>query len=272
MSLDYPFTDLIIQCCQLSESALRGYIKEVLAQKNFVIQEDDYCSARLDCADIHNLLAIRGTPQVCLVSHTDVCRDHLRYQGNPPDKTPACYQVQPVIKTLTHGDQEVAVIQDQDCLAQVGGDDRVGVAIALSLALTTDLPLALLFTTDEEIGLVSAKYVDFPELMNYQLLVEIDRGNQPDQQIVTEIFEQRICNINLSNQLVDLSQKIGYPRQEVAGKGTDVFAIKMRDKCQNAINLTCGYHNSFASNPSEYIVISEAEHTLHYVKTIVELF
>jgi putative aminopeptidase FrvX len=75
---------------------------------------------------------------------------------------------------MIHLERLVTVIQDKDCLVQVGGDDRVGVAIELWLAMKTDLPMALLFTTDEEIGLLSARQVEFPELMDFELLVQID--------------------------------------------------------------------------------------------------
>lgn len=265
------FADLIITCCKLSELELRSYIKEVLADRNFFIKEDKYLSPRGgEYTSIHNLLAIRSNPKVCLVSHTDVCRDHEKLQGIPPKKTAADYIVNPTIKNLLHFGNSVAAIQDESCLAQVGGDDRVGVAIALWLAVTTDLPLGILLTTDEEIGLVSAKQVEFPELINFELLVQIDRGNQPNQEIVTEIFETQICEQSLAQSLVDLSIKKGKPRQEVVGRGTDVFAIKSNNICKNAINLTCGYHNSYGSNPSEYIVIHEVEETMEYVKDIIE--
>ncbi|HAZ44347.1 MAG TPA: hypothetical protein DDW76_24090 [Cyanobacteria bacterium UBA11369] len=269
--MNTQFAELIVTCCKLSELELRSYIKEVLASRNFSIQEDRYLSQRSgEFSSIHNLLALRGNPKVCLVSHTDVCRDHDKLQGIPPKRTAPDYIVNPAIKNLMHFDNWGAAIQDENCLAQVGGDDRVGVAIALWLAVTTDSPLGILLTTDEEIGLISAKQVDFPELMDFELLVQIDRGNQPHQEIVTEIFETKICEESLAKSLVDLSIKKGKPRQEVVGRGTDVFAIKSNGRCKNAINLTCGYHNSYGSSPSEYIVIHEAEETMEYVKDIIE--
>ncbi|HEY9700889.1 MAG TPA: hypothetical protein V6C58_00490, partial [Allocoleopsis sp.] len=155
--MNEQLTELLIKCCQMSEISLRDYIKDILPQYNFTIQEDDYISTRKgDYAKIHNLLAIRGDAKICVVSHTDVCRDHDSLQGKNTDGTPFNYDVNPVIKEILHLDKLTKVIQDQDCLVQVGGDDRVGVAIALYFALYTDLPLGLLFTTDEEIGLFSA--------------------------------------------------------------------------------------------------------------------
>lgn len=71
------FIKLILTCCRLNESELRLYIKKLLLENSFTIQEDNYYSTRLwECSGIHNLIAIRGEPNVCLVSHTDVCRDH----------------------------------------------------------------------------------------------------------------------------------------------------------------------------------------------------
>lgn len=269
--MDTEFTNLLITCCKLSEPELRSYIKQVLTKHNFSIQEDGYRSARYEeSSNIPNLLAIRGNPKVCLVSHTDVCREHFMFQGTLADETASDYAVNPVIKEIVHFNNLVSAIQDKDCLAQVGGDDRAGIAIELWLAMKTNLPIGILFTTDEEIGLLSAKEVAFPELLDFELLVQIDRGNQPNQQIVTQIGQTQICEESLAKSLIDLSIKTGKPRQEVIGGGTDVLAIKYRGMCKNAINLTCGYHNSFGSNPSEYIVIQETEETMEYVKDIIE--
>lgn len=269
--MDDRFTNLLITCCKLSESELRSYIKKFVTEYNFSIQEDGYISARYDeSSNISNLIAIRGNSNVCLVSHTDVCREHYMFQGSAPDETAPDYIVNPVIKEIKHLNNIVSVIQDKDCLGQVGGDDRAGVAIALWLATKTDFPMGIILTTYEEIGLLSAKEVAFPELLNFELLVQIDRGNQPNQQIVTQIGQTKLCKEDLANSLVELSINKGKPREEVIGRGTDVFAIKSRGMCNNAINLTCGYHNSFGSNPNEYIVIHEAEETAEYVKDIVE--
>ena len=269
--MNEQLTDLLIKCCQLSEISLRDYIQDILPEHNFTLQQDDYISPRKgDYAKIHNLLAIRGDAKICVVSHTDVCRDHAELQGKNPNLTPANYHVNPVIKEILHLDKLTKVIQDQDCLAQVGGDDRVGVAIALYFALYTDLPLGLLFTTDEEIGLISAKKVSFPELMEFDLLVQIDRGNQITKQIVTKIHNMELCDFETVEFLIELSEKIGRSRIPVQGYGTDVYAIKVNNKCQKAINLTCGYHNSRSSSPLEYIVIEEAEDTMEFVQEIIK--
>lgn len=269
--MNIEFADLIVTCCQLSEPDLRSYIKQVLIERDFSIQEDSYISPRGgEYLNIHNLLAIRGNPKVCLVSHTDVCRDHDKFQGWLPNETAPEYKVEPVIKDLMHFHELVSVVQDKECLAQVGGDDRAAVAVLLWLALKTELPIGILLTTDEEIGLISAKEVAFPELINFDLLIQIDRGNQQNHQIVTKISQLNLCDQNLAKSLIELAKIKGKPREEVIGGGTDVFAIKLNGKCKNAINLTCGYHNSLSSNPYEYIVIHELEETMEYVKDIIE--
>lgn len=268
--MNSDFVELLINCCKLNELELRFYIKKILMKTSFLIQEDKYCSARpWGYWDIHNLLAIRGTPKVCLVSHTDVCRDHdlicVYNSGSIPD-----YQVNPVVKKIKHFNFLVNAIQDKDCLLQVGGDDRAGVAIGLWLAMHTDLPMGLLYTTNEEIGLLSAQQVRFPELMDFELLVQIDRGNQRNQQIVTQIDGLEICNSKISKSLVDLSVSLQKPRQQVLGFSTDVFVIKRNGRCKNAVNLTCGYHNSIGSDPNEYIVIHEVIDTMEYVQEIIK--
>ena len=70
--------------------------------------------------------------------------------------------------------------------------------------------------------------------------------------------------------LLKISTDIGLPRYSVNGMMTDVLAIKTNKACHNAVNMTCGYHNSFGSNKNEFIDIQEAKDTMKYVASIVK--
>ena len=262
---DLSFEQLIIWCCAADESLLRNKVKEVLLQHNFSYVEDDYVSYRNQLDDkyhvsANNLLFSRGNAKYCLVAHTDVCRDHAAIEYKKERVTP-----NPVVKEL----DGVKIIQDEKCEVQVGGDDRLGVAIALWIALHTEHDMSILFTTDEEVGLCSAHYVKFEQLKNFDLLIQIDRGNNINQ-IVTEIHKLQICDAEMMHFISDLFQKNNIKREFVKGFGTDVYAIKKKNFCKNAINMTCGYHDSKYDSGEEYINVSEALEAIKVVVSFLE--
>lgn len=254
----YSFEQYIMNCCRAREWNLRGFLKNKLISHGFRILEDDYQTHRIkrnaNYGKVHNLLAIRGNPKICLVAHTDVVRDH----GNK------CPDVDPVIKE--YGTD--LIIQDRNCKVQIGGDDRLGVAINSWIGLNTGYDLGLLFTTDEEIGNISADYVSFEELNDFELLVQVDRGNQFSRQLVTRIGGTELCSSEVAGRLLRIAEKIEMPRDPVGGLMTDVLSIKGKNKCKNAVNMTCGYHNSHG--PREYISIPEARATTKYVAEIIK--
>lgn len=258
----YSFDNFIMQCCKSKEWDLRNFLKRTLIKAGFQIKEDDFVSYRDGkYKEIRNMLAIRGNPNVCLVAHTDVCRDHA--YGAP--------DVEPVIRSMWRDGEERQIIQDKNCSFQVGGDDRLGVAINTWIALNTGYDLGMLFTTDEEIGIVSAEYVKFPELLNFDLLVEVDRGNHKDQ-LVNSIGGWELCGPTTTKRLLKIADEIGLPRYAVNGMMTDVLAFKTNHMCKEAVNLTCGYHNSYGADKTEYIDIQEAKDTMKYVSSIVKYY
>lgn len=262
--MQQSFEDFIITCCAMEEWELRDYLKGLLIPAGFKIQEDDYRSSRGgEFAKIHNMLAIRGeTPKICLVAHTDVCRDHGWRREHHP-------KVNPVIKTIPTPKGERKVIQDKDTAVQTGGDDRLGVAINTWIALNTGYDMGLLFTTDEEIGALSADRANFSELLDFDVLVQVDRGNHSDQ-LVVNISGTSLCDDETATRLLGIAEKIGLPRVPVMGLLTDVLEIKRNRRCKNAVNMTCGYHRSFGSSPEEFIDIEEARETMEYVSNIIQ--
>jgi hypothetical protein len=266
MIKNYSFENYIVQCCKTREWNLRKFLKSKLISNGFQINEDDYTSFRSGkYGQVHNMLAIRGkNPRVCLVAHTDVCRDHGFDSNEAPN-------VNPVIKSISLDGEMKTIIQDKNCETQVGGDDRLGVAINSWLALNTGYDLGLLFTTDEEVGAISAGYAHFPELLDFDILLQVDRGNRSNQ-LVTSIGGIELCSYAAAQRLIKISEDIGNPRCEVDGLLTDVLAIKTNNMCKDAVNMTCGYHNSIGAQKDEYISIQESKDTMKYVSSIVQYY
>lgn len=279
------FEQFIMQCCKAGEADLRKWMRRVLPRHGFAIKEDNYVSERAkknkSYETVHNLLAVRGNPNVCLVAHTDVCRDHKDmgdkpiYYGDPKKKPANAVMVEPVIcrAEVEEEDGKVIrkIIRDKNVETQVGGDDRLGVAINLWIALNTEYDLALYFPTDEEIGLRSSRMVDFAELRSYELCVQVDRGNHSNE-LVGKINGTILCDYDIITRLLEIAWDIGSPRRLVSGAGTDVYALKERKVIKNGVNMTCGYHESHGSSPQEYIDIEEARSTMLYCSSIIKSF
>ncbi len=290
------FEKHILNCCKAPEWELRKWLKKVLIRAGFEIFEDGYRSERCEkdkrYETVHNMLAIRGNPNVCLVAHTDVCRDHeeLRQDGRfsgygeyhhwmydrheeegPQNKNVKIgpRKVEPVIKMVEHEGKIHRIIQDKDCKVQVGGDDRLGVAINTYIALNTGLPLGLYFPTDEEIGLKSARACEMERLKEFDLLLQVDRGNHSDQ-LVIKIGSEILISYDSVVRLLEIAYNMGQPREPVTGLATDVYALKSRGMCKEAVNMTCGYHHSIGASVLEYIDVVEARSTMRFVSEIVK--
>jgi hypothetical protein len=291
----------IAQCCKSREWDLRKWLQKVLTRAGFVITEDKYRTDRCDKDDryenVHNMLAIRGeNPRICLVAHTDVCRDHDELRGfgggmsthseywhelygkNAKDvndlvelnkKRHEPKKVDPVIKIVMEDGAERRIIQDRNCDVQVGGDDRLGVAINTWIALNTQYPMACLFCSDEEVGLKSARAIQMDRLKEFDLLLETDRGNNSDQ-IVFKIGDEILVGYETAVRLLSIAYNMNDPRTPVNGAGTDVAAIKGSGKCKEAINLTVGYHNSVGASPNEYIDVAESRRAMKFVSNVIK--
>jgi len=253
------FLSHVITCCEQPEPALRRYLRNLLSRNGFVIETDRYRSPR--ACRTPNLRAVRGAPTLGLIAHTDTCREHEEDIRHP----------RPVVCTRETRRGQRQVIQDRSTSVQLGGDDRLGVAIITWAALAMpDAPLSLLFTTDEEIGLQSA--AELPESWTrcLDLLVEVDRGNQAEAQLVTSIGGLRLCSARTERMLLEVARACGHPRVAVEGRLTDVYEIVARGACENAVNMTCGYHDSVWASGREYIDVLEAVETLAYVRAIID--
>jgi hypothetical protein len=292
------FENFLMQCLKCPEAKFRKWLHKVLIRAGFEIFEDGYVSDRAEkdarYKTVHNMLAIRGNkPNICLVAHTDVCRDHeaLResrfgfggeyhhWMGSRHDnddqhsstKKSTEIVVDPVIKSWEDSKGKHRIIQDRNCKIQVGGDDRLGCAINTYIALNTGHSMGLLFTTDEESGLKSARVCDFPQFKDFELMAQVDRGNHSNE-VVIKISGEPLCSYETAATLLEIAYDIGLPRAPVNGAHTDVYSMHQRGVIKDCVNMTCGYHNSHGADPTEYIDVQEAKDTMKYVSEIVKYY
>lgn len=210
------FPLLFVNLCQMTQKELKMYLTSSLLHYGYdVVSEDGFLYAK-------------GTMPVVLTAHMDTV-----------------HKEQPVKdyydwKTQT-GDHIISSPQG------IGGDDRCGVYMILSILATTDYRPYIIFCEDEEIGgvgsskFVKTKYID--ELENVKFFIELDRGNGSDL-----VFYN------------DANEEFHGWCEEITGYTENIGSFSdISNLCPwigiSGVNISCGYYN--AHTTSEYVVLSE---------------
>ena len=137
----------------------------------------------------------------------------------------------------------------------IGGDDRCGVYIILSILASGYKPYVV-FTEDEEIGCVGArKFVDTIVPPNIKFIVEIDRRGHEDC-----VFYD--CDNKEFHKYI---QKFGFKKN--FGSYSDICVISDAWNIAS-VNLSSGYY--FEHTNDEYICLSDVKRTAQRVAKILE--
>lgn len=133
----------------------------------------------------------------------------------------------------------------------IGGDDRCGVHIILTILKATQYRPSILFCEDEEIGGVgSTKFTNVKEcneLADLKFFIELDRAGSNDA-VFYECYNPEFTDFILD--------KTGYKEQY--GSFSDISVLSPATGVAS-VNLSCGYYN--AHTTKEYVVLSEMEAT-----------
>ncbi|QDP52644.1 MAG: putative peptidase [Prokaryotic dsDNA virus sp.] len=151
-------------------------------------------------------------------------------------------------------DDKLLAIDRTNCQRYgIGGDDKVGVYITLSLLQYYDNFKAVFFK-DEEVGCKGSSQADFSFFSDSNVVLECDRRGIGD--FVTSISGIKLSDDIFQESISSILTK--YNRKCCAGGITDVGEIAEKTNVQVA-NMSCGYYDPHSDN--EYIVVSEVEAT-----------
>ena len=139
----------------------------------------------------------------------------------------------------------------------MGGDDKVGVAVALTVARFAPYA-SCLFPADEEIGCAGSEQLACDV---HDLLIECDRRGASD--LVGEIGGVDIC----SARCLRTAEALLPHRTPVGGGMTDVLRLVQRGLARNAFNMSCGYFDPHTS--AETVVVAFAEQALRDTWTLL---
>lgn len=145
----------------------------------------------------------------------------------------------------------------------IGGDDKVGVAVTL-WALKTLPVVKGIFTVDEEIGAIGAHNLSAHHLTNVGYMLQTDRRGNDD--LITDYMGSATGSKEFLEVILPSAVRNGY--KETSGVFTDVMILGPEADV-SVLNISSGYHNPHTSR--EYVVVSEAIHTLNFMFELYQL-
>lgn len=184
-----------------------------------------------------NLYIVKGKADLypCYVAHTDT--------------------VHPIIKDMDRLDiieHRGAFIALDDDYQQtgIGGDDKVGIYIALRMLLR--LPACkVAFFHSEEIGCVGSRDADIRFFRDCKFILQADRRGYGDW--ITDIGCGNISSKEFQEAVKPIATEYGYKFK--TGAMTDVEALSKANVGVSCANVSCGYYHPHTDG--EYVVIHE---------------
>lgn len=150
----------------------------------------------------------------------------------------------------------------------LGGDDKCGIFAALKVAeMLPNMPMKVLFTVEEEIGCLGAKYfvknhADWLKDVKYSITIDRKGSNN----LLWSQKGIRSCSDEFAGKIIEQGIMTGIPVRIEDGGSADV--VYLRDYVPEAINISAGYYN--AHRKDEYIIPSELDKIVGWVKNIIE--
>jgi tripeptide aminopeptidase len=150
----------------------------------------------------------------------------------------------------------------------IGGDDKVGIFIALE-ALSNYENIKVVFFTQEEIGCVGSKGCDLEWFNDCGFILQCDRkGN--DEVIRNSGYSSSggmLYSNDFLSEMEGVFEKYGY-KESHEGIYTDVVTLKGRGLEASVANIGCGYYN--AHSPSEWISWNDVLNCKRFVFALID--
>jgi len=144
----------------------------------------------------------------------------------------------------------------------IGGDDKVGIFIALQCLETFDNMKAVFFR-DEEVGCEGSYDADKTFFNNCNFVLQCDRRGNKD--FVINASNTPLSSDKFQSDVLPIISKYGYSFSN--GMMTDVMALKESGILCSMANISCGYYNPHCSN--EYVNTMDVFNCLEMVIDIM---
>lgn len=145
----------------------------------------------------------------------------------------------------------------------IGGDDKVGIYIALKcLAMYDHIKLA--FFVDEERGCIGSRGADMSFFDDCRFVLQADRRGNTD--FVVNASGVKLSSKKFKKAVRPLIADYGYSFSD--GMMTDVMQLKQNGLKVSCANISCGYYRPHSAD--EYVVVSEVETCLGMFITLID--
>lgn len=197
--------------------------------------------------DEGNLYIQRGRADTypCMVAHMDTVHDIVE------DLHPL------VFNGMVTGFNRVAMEQ-----TGIGGDDKVGIYIALECLREFD-NMKVAFFRDEEVGCIGSYLSDVGFFKDCRFVLQCDRRGNSD--FIVDASGVALSSTHFQDDVFPLIKSYGYGFAK--GMMTDVMALKESGIGCSMANISCGYYNPHTAQ--EYVDIFDVENCLEMCKTII---
>ena len=227
------------------EDLIRAYVRWHLEAHGFTVSVDP----------MGNVLAQRGTPDAyasypLLSFHMDCV------SSSSPTQLPAR-------KLVIHPLDALAIEQGwMHSRGQfvLGGDDKCGGAIALTVAATTTMPLKIVASVEEEIGCLGIEQVDpaFFQDVAYALVLDRRGANH----LIVSIAGHLLCQGTFAAALMRAAAETGLLVYAAEGALSD--ALTLSRFIPNVANLSVGYYHPHSVH--ERVSLSDLWHSYQWVQ------
>jgi hypothetical protein len=203
--------------------------------------------------DNGNVYVTKGKPKAngypCMVAHTDTVHDIVadnEYSVGYDTTNGIIYAYNNVKRNFTG----------------IGGDDKVGIYIALAAVRDFDSIKAAFFR-DEEIGCVGSGLADLTFFSDCMYALQCDRRGNGD--FINNISGTDISSAAFQNDIKDIIRRHDYSFTK--GMTTDVGKLTSLGVGISCANMSCGYYNPH--QPEEIIVVDDVENCKDMVYAII---
>lgn len=216
---------------------------------DFVMDKCFELGCSLDYDDAGNLYVTKGESDTypCIVSHMDTVHDIL------PDNQ---------YKVMYDDEHAFAFNPLKMKMTGVGGDDKVGIYIALQMLKDLDYCKAAFFV-DEEIGCRGSAIADMTFFSDVRFVLQCDRKGNKD--FVYNIMGTQLYDEKFSDAILPIISQFGY--EESTGGLTDVYQLAENGVGVAVANMSCGYYHPHTDE--ETISLSDVEHCRRMVYQIM---
>lgn len=203
-----------------------------------------------------NIYATKGKADLypCIVAHTDTVHDLVPNEdfmvGHDASYSEwwGYHRTQRVTvkEPVTVNGKKEMVEKTYPLALGIGGDDKVGIFVALNLLRQAKV-MKCAFFRDEEIGCIGSHAAEMDFFTDTTLVLQCDRRGTSE--FVTKVGGTDLMSVEFKKAVAPLLEK--YEFKHVNGLSTDVAALKAEGLAVSCANISCGYYKPHQS--TEYI-------------------